>query len=119
MKTMNAKIKKRWVADLRKNKKLQGVGYLRTEDDKFCCLGRLCELAVKAGVVKRHGNKTKGYTYGENNMAGILPSEVMVWAEITKNDPAVIYKNNEEELSVLNDNKVSFLRIATLIEKQL
>ena len=116
---MNAKIKKRWVADLRKNKKLQGFGCLRTEDDKFCCLGRLCELAVKAGVVERHGDKTEGYSYGETKIIGVLPAEVREWAEIT-DDPVVIYKKENVRLVELNDEKeLSFLRIANLIEKQL
>ena len=46
---MNPQIKAQWVADLRSGQYEQGNGYLNA-DGKLCCLGVLCEQAVKAGV---------------------------------------------------------------------
>lgn len=45
---MNQEIKKRWVAALRSGDYKQGTGALRNADNKFCCLGVLCDLHSKA-----------------------------------------------------------------------
>jgi hypothetical protein len=53
--TMNPEVKALWVADLRANPDAQGVGYLDYAlpdgQRRQCCLGRLCLLAVLAGVI--------------------------------------------------------------------
>ena len=46
---MKPEIKQRWVAALRSGHYKQGPSALR-RDDRFCCLGVLCDLAVQDGV---------------------------------------------------------------------
>jgi len=46
---MKLEVKKLWIEALRSGKYEQGRGALN-KDGKFCCLGVLCDLAVKAGV---------------------------------------------------------------------
>ena len=50
---MNKEVKQQWVAALRSGEYKQGKNALRRqyegEDAEFCCLGVLCDLAVKAG----------------------------------------------------------------------
>ena len=48
------KVKRAWVRALRSSKYKQGRGQLKTDDGKYCCLGVLCELAVKAGVISAY-----------------------------------------------------------------
>jgi hypothetical protein len=50
--TMPKALKKAWIADLRANPDKQGRSALRSEDDKFCCLGRL--MMVADGHVRAH-----------------------------------------------------------------
>ncbi len=47
---MNAEIKKLWIEDLRAHPDMQGRGKLMI-NGKSCCLGRLCLLAVDAGII--------------------------------------------------------------------
>ena len=48
---MNAEVKKLWIDDLRAHPELQGRERMKSGDGtQFCCLGRLCELALIAGV---------------------------------------------------------------------
>ena len=47
---MKPEIQAEWVAALRSGEYKQGTGVLRSEANEFCCLGVLCDLAVKAGV---------------------------------------------------------------------
>lgn len=49
------KARRLWVKALRSGEYKQGYGYLhykRGGKDKFCCLGVLCDLAVKNGVIE-------------------------------------------------------------------
>lgn len=48
---MNKEIQDRWVAALRSGEYKQGKYRLQRDDDTYCCLGVLCDLAVKDGVV--------------------------------------------------------------------
>lgn len=41
---MDVDLKTRWVEALRSGKYKQGVGYLRTIDEQFCCLGVLADI---------------------------------------------------------------------------
>ena len=47
---MNKEVKKKWVDALRSGEYAQGRSSLR-DHDEYCCLGVLCELAVKEGVI--------------------------------------------------------------------
>lgn len=118
---MNPEIKKLWVADLRANADKQGRGALAkvAEDGfvRYCCLGRLCELAVAAGVIKR-----RGVLYGGNSN---YPNHIVAaWAGLKESNPpvrALLRSGHFEERPVahLNDCGYSFAEIADLVEAQL
>lgn len=108
---MNAEIKQRWVAALRSGEYKQGTGILH-RDDKYCCLGVLCDL---------HAKETDGewttyddWTYSYLNSVGLLPRTVCAWSGIDYELP------NENELIALNDTKgKDFNEIADFIEEKL
>jgi hypothetical protein len=125
---MNPEIKKEWVSRLRSGKYDQGSMYLRDEDDRFCCLGILCEMAVENNAVhepylKRLVTQRTAYVYGSLEEFGILPLEVSHWAGLDDEDPfvEVLYHGEIQtcKLSDLNDDGASFKDIADMIENQL
>jgi hypothetical protein len=116
---MKQEIKERWTTALRSGEYEQGVGYLRYEG-KFCCLGVLCDLAVKDGVMREKKLPSGSYGYGDDKLVGSLPVEVRDWADLPDGDPEVPFKNLPFPLSMLNDEKeLSFKLIADIIERQL
>lgn len=102
---MNEDIKRDWVAALRSGKYKQGANLLRSTDDKYCCLGVLCALAAKSGVIDRDfpiltGDFIRSYAYGpdgEDNI--ILPEAVREWAGLAERGPAI----DGWDLTSLND----------------
>jgi hypothetical protein len=46
---MKAELKQKWIAALRSGEYKQGKGVLRTTEDRFCCLGVLCNLIAPDG----------------------------------------------------------------------
>jgi hypothetical protein len=45
---MNKQLIQHWVKTLRSGEYQQGSTVLRTIDDKFCCLGVLCDIAKES-----------------------------------------------------------------------
>lgn len=122
---MNAEIKARWVAWLRANVDKQGYGALRNPDDKFCCLGGLCELAVADGIIT-HGVLGVHHWYGEplpgQRTSSHLPQLVQDWAGLSSFSPTVRVDGQSTTLVDLNDDPEApwdFNRIADIIEQQL
>lgn len=108
--------KERWVKALRSGEYKQGRAALRTADDKFCCLGVLCDLAAKDGRMKW---VPSGSCYGANRatFTGVLPPAVCKLAGLRQRDPVV---GDDNTLTAANDcERLSFLEIADLIEKHL
>ena len=129
---MNSEIKAAWVAALRSGEYEQGREYL-SRDGKFCCLGVLCDLAVKAQVIAVCDCCDLGYTdYGQGDEE-ILPSEVASWAGLegeNRQNPVIepagveglTWDRREEHrptLAELNDGGTPFAKIAEVIEAQL
>lgn len=131
---MNPDIKQRWVEALRSGEYLQGTGTLHTravgtnfeEAHHFCCLGVLCDLAFKDGVIPAPELNVDDWThtYGRDDDLdnNLLPKVVMRWAGLDLPGPHVHYVNDEGiegeiELAVLNDGGVSFEEIARIIEE--
>ncbi len=122
---MNPSIKKLWVAALRSGDYEQGQNCLRA-NDRFCCLGVLCDL---------HEKKTgdgewlpEGYRHtGDSHPDEIeLPPAVAEWAGLFETDPKI----GAEPCSALNDGREtehrlgfvaehSFAEMADLIEENL
>lgn len=109
---MNPEIKAEWVAALRSGEYAKTTGELH-DDVGYCCLGVLCDLHRQ----KHGGQWEDGYYLGEFD---ILPAEVMDWAGLDSQSPAV----DDDGLADLNDGaghwqEHSFVEIADLIETYL
>lgn len=128
--SMNPEIKAQWVAALRSGDYAQTKGALHRLRDKFsvragyCCLGVLCDLAVKAGVTTEdaHGETAQGVgqsSFGWDHSASYLPTEVVAWAGLYERNPVVSVGGQcREHLSDLNDDRgCNFEEIADAIER--
>ena len=113
---MNPQIKQKWVDALRSGDYQQTKGRLRKED-KFCCLGVLCDLYIKENNVEWQHNEVDDYFY-ENHFS-ILPSSVVEWSGVKHEIPTVTNFYETESLVSLNDGGSTFEQIADLIEEQL
>lgn len=123
---LNLEIKKEWIAALRSDDYQQGEAQLKTEDGKFCCLGVLCDILQKKGVVTEFVSENTTSFYGlVNEPVGdyeVLSVGISLYLGINCNPEMQHIVKGEtvyDTLSELNDNGMSFNDIATLIEKQL
>lgn len=118
---MKEDIKREWVENLLSGKYTQGAGVLRDRSDRFCCLGVLCDMAVRAGVIEPPVfiDCDEGFRY--DGQSG-LPSEVVVnWAGLPSEN-GVKWHDDEGvyfDLVTINDNGSSFAKIAEVIEERL
>jgi len=105
---MNPEIKTKWLDALRSGKYKQGRGRLRDLDDKYCCLGVLCDI-ISPDRWKPTGRDCFPWSYnGESTIAlGLYVKKV-----------AKISAEQSAKLLVKNDNGESFLEIADYIEKE-
>lgn len=133
---MNAEVRRLWVEDLRANPDKQGKGYLTRMDtvngvsvERDCCLGRLCKLAIAAGVkvptvitVKDPAFQDyKVIKYGVDLNYTSLPREVMDWAGLDSDNPLLpsLSLLMPRSCSVVNDEGNTFPEIAAAIEGDL
>lgn len=83
---MNREIAIEWVSELRSGKYQQTTGYLQNENG-FCCLGVLCDMAVAADVIPaptvREGSVYDVRRYGPQDATAMPPDEVNAWAGVT------------------------------------
>lgn len=117
MTLMNPEIKASWIAALRSGEYQQGLGVLRSSDNKYCCLGVLCDLAAKAGIGKwapawyRH--RATAFDFDFDGDYQVLPPSVQDWAGLmTPNGEFGI----KDDLAGLNDTGFPFAAIADIIE---
>lgn len=124
---MNPEIKAQWLSALRSGEYEQGRGQLKN-DGKYCCLGVLCDLAEKAGVVRSELELATGDTaFGAddefrdgNPSSSALPQSVQEWAGLHAEVPSVVFADDYEPLPYLNDScGLNFTRLADLIEESL
>jgi hypothetical protein len=119
---MDKEIKDQWLEALRSGDYVQGYTYLEY-GGRYCCLGVLCELAVKAGVIEVIESKLEGNgtIYGYANDTATLPEKVVEWANLPDANPVVGDQGQfHRTLSQINDHRNhDFNAIATLIEKHL
>lgn len=129
---MNEEIKEQWVTALCIGGYKQGRGELRTIKNEFCCLGVLCDLAVKAGVAQWVTDSLKGWWVIPNGQTlqnvsdfdrggAALPRFIREWAGLELANPMVTDAfGNRKYLSTLNDtHEERFTVIADYIEKSL
>lgn len=124
---MKIEVAKKWVKALRSGKYKQTTGAL-CEDGKYCCLGVLCEVAIKDGVKIKREELTDGggdvYQVLFGGSTGTLPDRVAKYAGMSKDKTVEtapfeeVDASLEDQLVTLNDTeKYSFKKIATFIEK--
>lgn len=131
---MNQAVKADWIKALRSGEYEQGRQALAQRDVvagkeiiRYCCLGVLCDLAVKAGLPLNTSSTDLG-AIEYNGHGAYLPDPVAEWAGIGHN-PEVTYQDGTVTLAYLNDGSVDpvagelpdhdFGQIADLIEAQL
>lgn len=134
---MYPEIKQQWLTALRSGEYTQGKEYLKTSTGNYCCLGVLCDLAVKAEVIPEPilPVYSQSWVFGDPEMASEwddigLPLAVQAWAGLQQTSPD-IHSGTEKEimpeitrysvhLSELNDEYGwTFEQIADMIEKYL
>jgi hypothetical protein len=126
---MDPDIKRDWLAALRGGEYAQATGWLNITEDTppgklydghpgrpagFCCLGVLCDLAVKAGAIPEpETGDCNVAMYGSANKADVLPEEVRLWAGLEEASPL------GHRLVGMNDASIPFCDIANVIEAEL
>lgn len=126
---MKKEVLSKWIEALRSGDYTRGEGYLcRTDDDGdelHCCLGVLCELAIKDGVKITKAYRDEDETIVSfNDYQDFLPEEVATWAGLPHKNPSVEHLSGgdfedfelTEPLSDLNDQGYSFQQIAEILE---
>lgn len=121
---LNTKVKRRWIQNLRNRKYKQGTRMLRTANDKFCCLGVLCDLYInskegKANNIKwdmDEDSQQRGPDIARIN--GAPPACVREWAGLPADDDGM--DKIIDDLVTMNDTDgKKFYQIAKYIEKNL
>lgn len=133
-KRMRPSVKKKWLAALRSGEYKQGSGALRTADDRFCCLGVLCDLYAKEKEIPWEPNPDSTANYMFEGKTELPSDQVKAWAGLYDENPSVTIAGSEESLAELNDGSyprgtdedgdpvtsaANFEEIALLIEEQL
>jgi hypothetical protein len=133
---MNQEVKTKWVAALRSGEFEQNKGALTNADrTKHCCLGVLCEIAVREGIIPgpirkgMQGSLTFHYGQevdGTGGDAFVLPYAVQVWAAIDAlpKGPRLVGSDVTYTLATYNDGsddirRHTFNEIADVIEENL
>ncbi len=103
-----------WADELDSGKYKQGRGQLRNEQNKFCCLGVLCNMHAEAKP-KFAAKQTLATFYGD--WQDIPPPNVINWAGLKYRDGSVAINGVSESLAELNDDGATFKTIAEIIRK--
>lgn len=108
---MNKEIKEEWLAALKSGEYKKGIGMLRSGDDRYCCLGVLCDLhnkkqEVNGWVAHKIVDETK---YSYHCSVGYSPLAVQEWSDL----------KTMITLTKLNDSSDTFDKVIEYIEKQL
>lgn len=115
---MKPEIKARWVAALRSGEYQQGSDFLNCQGN-YCCLGVLCDLAVKDGECEWDSRGPVMRMCIDGNSV-TLPQVVREWAGLPAANPRLIYDDIDLPVSELNDEiGLKFPQLADLIEAQL
>lgn len=112
------KIRQKWVAALRSGQYKQGTCNLVTrgkKEDQFCCLGVLCDMAVRAGIIPKPELPGVGNTYEYEGMTGLPSKKVREWAGLINGAGTSLEYHS---LASLNDEGKTFKHIAKIIESE-
>ena len=122
---MKVEIARRWAKALRSGEYVQGNGFLKTSNVdggnvRHCCLGVLCEIAIKDGVqcpvVDGIHSLTnlRTHHYGVERNHTAVPHEVLAWSGLKH--PLGFLPKDDAFLCRLNDGGMGFNEIASVIE---
>jgi hypothetical protein len=107
----------RWLKALRSGQYKQGKEWLHHKNekgqDRYCCLGVLCDLAVKARVISAPVLTDDAFVYGKEDTH--LPPKVREWAGIKTPNGDLAFGDS---LAEMNDDGKKFTTIAKLIESK-
>jgi hypothetical protein len=107
----------RWVKALRSGEYKQGKEWLHQKNDRgqdrFCCLGVLCDLAVKAKVISAPVADNEVFIYDKEDTH--LPPKVRKWAGIKTPNGDFEFGDS---LAEVNDDGKKFTTIAKIIESK-
>jgi hypothetical protein len=130
---MDSKIKGLWIDALRSGEYVQGQNALKKvlgDETGFCCLGVLCDVAIKSGLDVKESEPSEYGTVSYDYATSYLPESVREWAGLTIGNPYVIFPTSDGTkrdvtLAGLNDGAVkdfgmegTFEEIADMIEAQ-
>jgi hypothetical protein len=115
---MNREIAKLWTEALRSGQYEQAIMHLRY-DDKFCCLGVLCDLHNKQHPeIKWEGVEGLGGLSDYLGSDTTLPEEVRAWAGMKSGEGSyLVGEGNFENLVLKNDDGETFSNIAEIIDE--
>lgn len=116
MARMKKSVKARWVAALRSGEYKQGIGELRSADDRFCCLGVLCDLH---GDRWRHDSHDEPYSYDQHSHFNLPPKTMVAAFGFDWGKVHVKIGKHVATLYDHNDAGRTFAEIADAIEAQL
>lgn len=113
---MNQEVKALWLEALRSGdyRRAEGKLHRTANGEEYCCLGVLCDLAVKAGLPVEVEPALRAYMRYDG-FPDTLPESVMEWAGLMDSSPDTPHG----ELVALNDDGMSFDDIANVIEEYL
>jgi hypothetical protein len=113
---------RKWVDALRSGKYGQTQGFLR-RDDRFCCLGVACEVAMENGVAVSAFPRDDSYggngvwAYGGEGLVALPPWSVVEWLGLDEENPKLT--DEGRHAAELNDeDDWTFEQIADAIEKK-
>jgi len=111
---MKPEIAKIWCESLLSGEYEQGWSSL-SFGGKYCCLGVLCELAIKNGVnVIKKNVQSEPVNY--NDCAGVLPTKVKEWAGMKTVLGEYLEETGVTSLAGKNDGGMIFAEIAKIIQ---
>lgn len=141
---MRADIREQWMEELRSGNYQQGSGELHlvkpvgydVYEERYCCLGVLCLMGVRAGAIDSDRTNEDNLVYYEGE--GVyLPQKVIDWAGIKFEGERMFTDSKVEEargvltagtreaayrdsksLSAMNDSLVPFDEIADVIRNE-
>ena len=109
---INSEIKNEWIKRLRSGNFKQGVGVLKNSiDNKYCCLGVLCEIHPEVKFMKKENSIL--YYYKNKNISEYVTLPKDFREKIGMDELTV------RHVAELNDAGYSFNEIADWIEKNL
>jgi len=114
---MNPDVKTKWVEALRSGEYRQTKHKLHTKRGGFCCLGVLCEVAIKEGLDVKKNAGSDRYFYDHEEFT--LPSRVQAWAGLDVDHEAGWHRLADMNDGYVEGVKGDFPEIADWIDENL